>query len=146
MFEREARKYHLNPTPLLGGEELKKIAADSGFSGGADDLLAAIGYGKSSAHQVLNKLAPNALLETPEKPRSTATRPKTADGVRIRGVDDLLVRFARCCNPLPGDPIVGFIHARPRAHGARARLPDRRQERPGPRAVDRRRVGRGGAR
>src|SRR5437879_1241314 len=50
-----------------------------------------------------------ALLETPEKPKPSATRPAPVDGVRIRGVDDLLVRFARCCNPLPGDPIVGFI-------------------------------------
>jgi GTP pyrophosphokinase len=60
-------------------------------------------------HQVLNKIAPNALLESPEKPKAAATRPAPIDGVRIRGVDDLLVRFARCCNPLPGDPIVGFI-------------------------------------
>jgi GTP pyrophosphokinase len=108
LFEREAKKYHLNGTALLGGEEIKKVAADFGFPG-ADDLLAGIGYGKSSVHQVLNKLAPSALLEPPEKPRSTATRPPPTDGVRIRGVDDLLVRFARCCNPLPGDPIVGFI-------------------------------------
>ena len=108
MFEREARKYRLNPTALLGGDEIKKAAADFGFAG-PDDLLAALGYGKSSVHQVLNKLAPNALLETPEKPKPSATRPAPVDGVRIRGVDDLLVRFARCCNPLPGDPIVGFI-------------------------------------
>jgi GTP diphosphokinase / guanosine-3',5'-bis(diphosphate) 3'-diphosphatase len=108
LFEREARKYHLNPTPLLAGDDLKKVAADSGFPG-SDDLLAAIGYGKSSVHQVLNKLAPNALLEPPERPKATQTRPAPTDGVRIRGVDDLLVRFARCCNPLPGDPIVGFI-------------------------------------
>ena len=108
MFEREARKYRLNPTALLGGEEIKKAAADFGFAG-PDDLMAALGYGKSSVHQVLNKLAPNALLEAPEKPKSAATRPAPVDGVRIRGVDDLLVRFARCCNPLPGDPIVGFI-------------------------------------
>jgi guanosine-3',5'-bis(diphosphate) 3'-pyrophosphohydrolase len=108
MFEREARKYRLNPSALLGGEEIKKAATDFGFAG-PDDLLAALGYGKSSVHQVLNKLAPNALLETPEKPKPSATRPAPVDGVRIRGVDDLLVRFARCCNPLPGDPIVGFI-------------------------------------
>ena len=108
MFEREARKYRLNPTALLGGEEIKKAAADFGFAG-ADDLMAAVGYGKSSVHQVLNKIAPNALLESPEKPKAAATRPAPVDGVRIRGVDDLLVRFARCCNPLPGDPIVGFI-------------------------------------
>ena len=108
MFEREARKYRLNPTALLGGEEIKKAAADFGFAG-PDDLMAALGYGKSSVHQVLNKIAPNALLESPEKPKTAATRPAPVDGVRIRGVDDLLVRFARCCNPLPGDPIVGFI-------------------------------------
>jgi GTP pyrophosphokinase len=108
MFEREARKYRLNPTALLGGEEIKKAASDFGFAG-PDDLMAALGYGKSSVHQVLNKLAPNALLESPEKPKAAATRPAPIDGVRIRGVDDLLVRFARCCNPLPGDPIVGFI-------------------------------------
>ena len=110
LFEREARKYHLNPAALLGGEEIKKAAADLGFPG-LDDLLAAIGYGKSSVHQLLNRLAPNALLETPEKPRPSAVAraAKTEQGVRIRGVDDLLVRFARCCNPLPGDPIVGFI-------------------------------------
>jgi GTP diphosphokinase / guanosine-3',5'-bis(diphosphate) 3'-diphosphatase len=108
LFEREARKYHLNPAPLLAGDDLKKVAADFGFSG-SDDLLAAVGYGKSSVHQVLNKLAPNALLEPPERPKATLARPAPTDGVRIRGVDDLLVRFARCCNPLPGDPIVGFI-------------------------------------
>src|SRR5436853_1504726 len=108
LFEREARKYRLNPAALLGGEEIKRAAADFGFAG-PDDLMAAVGYGKSSVHQVLNKLAPNALLETPEKPKPSATRPAPVDGVRIRGVDDLLVRFARCCNPLPGDPIVGFI-------------------------------------
>jgi GTP diphosphokinase / guanosine-3',5'-bis(diphosphate) 3'-diphosphatase len=108
LFEREARKYRLNPAPLLAGDDLRKVAADFGFPG-SEDLLAAIGYGKSSVHQVLNKLAPNALLEPPDRPKATQTRPAPTDGVRIRGVDDLLVRFARCCNPLPGDPIVGFI-------------------------------------
>ena len=109
MFEREAKKYHLNPTALLGGEELRKIAADLGYPA-PDDLLAAVGYGKSSVHQLLNKLAPTATLEAPEKPRPAgAARARPEQGVRIRGVDDLLVRFARCCNPLPGDQIVGFI-------------------------------------
>src|SRR5438874_5555338 len=97
MFEREAKKYRLNATALLAGEEIKKAAADLGYATG-DDLLAALGYGKSSVHQLLNKLAPGALLEPPERPRTvtTAPRPKTDQGVRIRGVDDLLVRFARC--------------------------------------------------
>ncbi|HXH83065.1 MAG TPA: bifunctional (p)ppGpp synthetase/guanosine-3',5'-bis(diphosphate) 3'-pyrophosphohydrolase [Candidatus Tectomicrobia bacterium] len=108
LFEREAKKYRLNAAALLGGEDVKKVAADLGFAT-SEDLLAAIGYGKASVHQLLNKLAPNATAE-PERPRpADGTRPRTEQGVRIRGVDDLLVRFARCCNPLPGDQIVGFI-------------------------------------
>jgi GTP diphosphokinase / guanosine-3',5'-bis(diphosphate) 3'-diphosphatase len=108
MFDRETKKYRLNGTALLGGDEIKRVAGDLGYPG-VDDLLAGIGYGKASVHQLVNKLAPGGLLEPVERPRSTTTRPKTEQGVRIRGVEDLLVRFARCCNPLPGDPIVGFI-------------------------------------
>jgi GTP diphosphokinase / guanosine-3',5'-bis(diphosphate) 3'-diphosphatase len=109
MFEREARKYRLNPASLLATEEMKKAASDLGHPG-VEDLLAAIGYGKSSVHQLLNRLAPGGLLEPVERPRAaTSTRPRPEHGVRIRGVEDLLVRFAKCCNPLPGDQIVGFI-------------------------------------
>jgi GTP pyrophosphokinase len=107
MFEREAKKYRLNPSALLSGDDLPRVASDLGYPGG-DDLLAAVGYGKASVHQLLNKLAPGALLETVERPKTAGPR-KADQGVRIRGVDDLLVRFAKCCNPLPGDHIVGFI-------------------------------------
>jgi GTP pyrophosphokinase len=109
LFEREAKKYRLNPTALLAGDEMQRAATDLGYPS-PDDVLAAVGYGKASVHQLLNRLAPGATLETVERPRVPAgTRPKTEQGVRIRGVDDLLVRFAKCCNPLPGDQIVGFI-------------------------------------
>ncbi|OLC17296.1 MAG: GTP pyrophosphokinase [Candidatus Rokubacteria bacterium 13_1_40CM_69_27] len=108
LLEREAKKYRLNPSTLLGGDEAKKIAADLGLPG-VDDMLASIGYGKTSVQQILNKLAPTAVLEAPDKPKTAATRPKAEQGVRIRGVEDLLVRWAKCCNPLPGDQIVGFI-------------------------------------
>ncbi len=108
MFDREAKKYRLNAAALLAGDEIKRVAADLGYPT-MDDLLAAIGYGKASVHQLLNKLTPGGLLEPVERPRTTSTRPKPDQGVRIRGVEDLLVRFAKCCNPLPGDPIVGFI-------------------------------------
>ena len=109
LFEREAKKYRLNAASLLDGDEMKKVASDLGLPG-VDDVLANLGYGRSSVQQILNKVAPNALLDAaPEKPRAAATRPKAEQGVRIRGVDDLLVRFAKCCNPLPGDQIVGFI-------------------------------------
>ncbi len=108
LLEREAKKYRLNAAALLAGDEAKKVIADLGLPA-VDDLLASIGYGKSSVQPILHKLAPMATLEAPEKPKAPATRQKTDQGVRIRGVDDLLVRFARCCNPLPGDAIVGFI-------------------------------------
>jgi GTP pyrophosphokinase len=109
LFEREAKKYRLNPAALLAGEDMMRAASDLGYPT-ADDVLAAVGYGKASVHQLLNKIAPGATLETVERPKATpGTRPKTEHGVRIRGVDDLLVRFAKCCNPLPGDQIVGFI-------------------------------------
>jgi GTP diphosphokinase / guanosine-3',5'-bis(diphosphate) 3'-diphosphatase len=109
MFEREAKKYRLNPAALLAGDEMTRVASDLGYPA-PDDLLAAIGYGKASVHQLLNKLAPGATLETIERAKAAVgPRPKTDQGVRIRGVEDLLVRFAKCCNPLPGDAIVGFI-------------------------------------
>jgi GTP pyrophosphokinase len=109
LFEREAKKYRLNASALLASDDVLRVASDLGYPT-PDDVLAAIGYGKASVHQLLNKLAPGATLETVERPKATpGARPKTDQGVRIRGVDDLLVRFAKCCNPLPGDQIVGFI-------------------------------------
>jgi GTP diphosphokinase / guanosine-3',5'-bis(diphosphate) 3'-diphosphatase len=108
LFEREAKKYRLNATALLGGDEMARVATDLGYPS-PDDVLAAVGYGKSSVHQLLNKLAPGATLETERARPAPAGARKADQGVRIRGVEDLLVRFAKCCNPLPGDPIVGFI-------------------------------------
>jgi GTP pyrophosphokinase len=108
MFDRETKKYRLNGSALLAGDEMKRVTVDLGYPG-VDDLLAAIGYGKASMHQLLNKLVPGGLIEPTERARTATTRPKTEQGVRIRGVEDLLVRFAKCCNPLPGDQIVGFI-------------------------------------
>jgi GTP diphosphokinase / guanosine-3',5'-bis(diphosphate) 3'-diphosphatase len=107
LFEREVKKHHLNAAALLGGEELKRIASDLGYPS-MEDLLAAVGYGKSSVHQLVNKLVPTALPEPADRPKAP-TRATSDQGVRIRGVEDLLVRFAKCCTPLPGDPIVGFI-------------------------------------
>src|SRR5213079_2607500 len=75
LFEREAKKYRLNPTALLGSEEIKKAAADLGYAT-SDDVLAALGYGKSSVHQLLNKLVPGALLEPPERAKTATTAPR----------------------------------------------------------------------
>jgi len=111
LFEREAKKYRLTPAALLASDEMKKLIGELGFPS-ADDLLASIGYGKTSIQQVLGKLAPAAVHDTDAATETKPARPaRKGEGpaVRIRGVDDLLVRFAKCCSPVPGDGIVGFI-------------------------------------
>ena len=111
MFDREAKKYRLVPATLLASDEMKKILAEMGYAS-ADDLLASMGYGKASVHQVLGKLAPAVVRDHEQapdaKPLKTTVR-KSEGAVRIRGVDDVMVRFGKCCSPVPGDGIVGFI-------------------------------------
>jgi guanosine-3',5'-bis(diphosphate) 3'-pyrophosphohydrolase len=109
LFEREAKKYRLSPAALLASEEMKKLITDLGFPS-PEDLLASVGYGKTSVQQVLGKLVPSVVheAETAEPKAQKAVR-KGEGAVRIRGVDDLLVRFGKCCSPVPGDGIVGFI-------------------------------------
>jgi len=111
LFEREAKKYRLSPGTVLASDEMKKLVSELGFPS-ADDLLASIGYGKTSLQQVLGRVAPSAVRDTEAATEAKpAKAPRKGDGpaVRIRGVDDLLVRFAKCCAPVPGDGIVGFI-------------------------------------
>ena len=108
LFDREAKKYRLVPATLLSSEEMKKLLVELGFSS-ADDLLASVGYGKSSVHQVVGKLAPAVVHDEPVPDRAAKTPRKAEGAVRIRGVDDVLVRFGKCCSPVPGDGIVGFI-------------------------------------
>ena len=108
LFDREAKKYRLAPATLLASEEMKKLLVELGFSS-ADDLLASVGYGKSSVHQVVGKLAPAVVHDEPVPDRAAKTPRKAEGAVRIRGVDDVLVRFGKCCSPVPGDGIVGFI-------------------------------------
>jgi GTP pyrophosphokinase len=77
-----------------------------------EDLCAAIGYGKISPRQAVLKLLPpeqaQAIVEEETKDRKPVI-PAGAEGIRIDGVDDILIHFAKCCNPLPGDEIIGFI-------------------------------------
>jgi GTP diphosphokinase / guanosine-3',5'-bis(diphosphate) 3'-diphosphatase len=110
LFDREAKKYRLVPATLLGSDEMRKLLAEMGYAT-ADDLLASMGYGKASVHQVLGKLAPAIVRDHEQAPESKPqkTSKKNEGAVRIRGVDDVLVRFGKCCSPVPGDGIVGFI-------------------------------------
>lgn len=113
--EKEFRRYSLNYGKLLKSGELKKVAGEFGFVH-EDDLMAAVGYGKLSINQVLGKLIPAERLEQHQERKETRlgkvfdklTR-KSSSAINISGVEDVLVRFGKCCNPVPGDDIVGFI-------------------------------------
>ncbi|MGH7322666.1 MAG: RelA/SpoT family protein [Candidatus Rokuibacteriota bacterium] len=110
LLEREARKHRLALATLLESDELRKLGVEHGYST-VDDLLAGVGYGKTAVQTLIARfLPPEALVEPktefrPAKP----TRSRPDSGVTVKGVDDVLARFAKCCSPVPGDPIVGFI-------------------------------------
>ena len=109
LLESEMNERRLSTKRLLKSEELLEIARQLELSS-VEDLLAHIGYGKVSAQHITNLLAP----ETAEK-KDKRTQPeqlerrRSAGGVKVGGVGQPFVRFAKCCNPIPGDEIVGFI-------------------------------------
>ena len=115
VLEKEGRRYDLNINKLLDSDRLAKAAGELGFQ--TDDLFAQIGYGKLAAKTVLDKLVPQSELKEkpPEHPVVSAVKrvlkPGTAttDRIVVRGVDDLMVFRARCCNPIRGEKIVGYI-------------------------------------
>jgi guanosine-3',5'-bis(diphosphate) 3'-pyrophosphohydrolase len=108
---RELHKYVQNPHAYMKSESLVDLAPSHGLAT-ADDLLAAIGYGRISASQVAHKLLPPEILETyKQQPKSVdehAPR-RHEEGVKVQGLDDILIRYAQCCHPLPGDSIVGYV-------------------------------------
>ena len=113
--EKDFRKYSINLQKIQKSGDFKKIAGEFGYAGD-DDLLAAVGYGKISSGQIIGKLVPDEKLhERTERKESRLSavinklKGKTSGAVEISGVDDVLVRFAKCCNPVPGDEIIGFI-------------------------------------
>ena len=115
MLEKEGRKMGINVAKAIKEGTFNPVAEAMSFKG-VDDLLSQVGYSKLTPRQVLNKIRPRLeetreMEETPReaRDREAGERAKTADKVRITGVDEVLVRFAKCCNPLPGDPIVGYI-------------------------------------
>jgi guanosine-3',5'-bis(diphosphate) 3'-pyrophosphohydrolase len=117
LAEREFRKYGLSLAKAEKSGELGKVGEKLGYRA-SDDLLVAIGYGKVSTQQVLSQLLPHDALATPPPPEAPPSRlseifrkvaGKSGGGVRVSGVDDMLVRYGKCCNPVPGDRIVGFI-------------------------------------
>jgi GTP pyrophosphokinase len=116
LLEKELRRYELAPAKTFKSEEFAAALAAFGAKT-ADDLLAEIGYGKISPVQVLGKLLPEAALARREERKDSKIREfvkritgrRAEESVKIGGIEGAMVRFAQCCNPVPGDRIVGFI-------------------------------------
>jgi len=113
ILERELRKYSLSFNRTLKSKEFVEVLEENRFKG-ADDYCVALGYGKISMVPLLRRLVPADQLQEKSKEsrlealikRVTTRRPSA---VIVKGVDDIFVRLANCCHPVPGDPIVGFI-------------------------------------
>ncbi|MDD2619296.1 MAG: bifunctional (p)ppGpp synthetase/guanosine-3',5'-bis(diphosphate) 3'-pyrophosphohydrolase [Syntrophomonadaceae bacterium] len=115
ILEKELKKRHFNPKELLKEDKLLQTVKRFGFNT-VDDLLAAVGDGVVTTNQVLNKLQElffpdiqvEDIINIPLETRSPV-RDKETNALRVKGVDDISLRLARCCNPLPGDPVLGYI-------------------------------------
>jgi GTP pyrophosphokinase len=115
IVEKEFRRYSLNYGKLLKSGEIKRVAAEFGFVGD-EDLMASVGYGKLSCNQLLGKLLPQEKIEERQERKESRVgkiieklTKKSSSAIQISGVEDVLVRFGKCCNPVPGDEITGFI-------------------------------------
>jgi GTP pyrophosphokinase len=113
MCEKAFRKVRMNFNSLIKSPEIKAVVEAFGFKE-LEDLIVAVGYGKITPLQIVRKVVPKeedredqeALLS---KLIGRGKRKKSTGGVVVKGVDDILVRFGKCCQPVPGDPIIGFI-------------------------------------
>ena len=114
---RQMRKAGLPIQKILGGQTILQLAHDLNFPD-IDAMYAAVGDGHISANHVIERLESSlGLEETHDTPTlenlvtGVSTRParRSASGIQVEGVDDVLVKLARCCTPVPGDAITGFI-------------------------------------
>jgi GTP pyrophosphokinase len=108
LLERELRKSHLSPTECFKSEKLLGIAKEMGINE-VDELLVSLGYGKISAHQIVNRLLSDVKLKEGLKEKLVRSIGLREQGVKIKGVDDIMIHFSKCCSPVPGDRIIGFI-------------------------------------
>ncbi len=113
-LEREARRLGVS-LGKISAQQMESVAAEYGCSK-IEDLHAGLGYGKYSPRQVLQRLAPGIVPEeTPEvstpEPQRPAISPEEAKDlvIKVKGADDLLTYRAKCCSPIRGEPIVGYV-------------------------------------
>ncbi|MFO7931532.1 MAG: bifunctional (p)ppGpp synthetase/guanosine-3',5'-bis(diphosphate) 3'-pyrophosphohydrolase [Desulfosalsimonas sp.] len=115
LCDKAFRKHKLNFSSMVHTPEMEKAAEAFNFKS-VEDLIANVGMGKITPLQIIRKLDPQAedkketgLMDRLMRPRDRKRREKAEDGVSVQGMDDILIKFAKCCQPVPGDPITGYI-------------------------------------
>ncbi|MBC9785654.1 bifunctional (p)ppGpp synthetase/guanosine-3',5'-bis(diphosphate) 3'-pyrophosphohydrolase [Heliobacterium chlorum] len=115
-LERELKKLNLEPSEVLKTDRLMEISKRFNFQT-VDDVYFALGDGTLTNNQIISRLKEELKKEkkfeeeaaVPPEVKPFSGFGKPSQGVRVRGVDNVLIRFSRCCNPLPGDDILGYI-------------------------------------
>ena len=113
MCDKAFRKEKMNFNTLVKSEKMMDIVDNFGFKT-VEDLIANIGYGKITPLQIVRKFAPKSDEEDTNdsifnKLMGRVRKKKLKAGVLVKGVDDILIKFGKCCQPVPGDPIIGYI-------------------------------------
>ena len=113
MCEKAFHKHRLNFNALLKTDEMVQAAEHFGFKT-TDDLIASVGYGKITPLQIVNRFAQKEESKSSDesllnKLMGRVRKKKPQAGVVVKGIDDVLLRFGKCCQPVPGDVITGYI-------------------------------------
>src|SRR5436190_4505684 len=113
LFDKEARRYDLNPKTLIEDSASTKALVEFGASK-PDEIFALVGYGKLAPKQLLARLVPSDQLQEKAPEGAVASVVKRVFGtgeekIKVPGIDDIMVFRARCCNPIRGEKIVGYI-------------------------------------
>ncbi len=116
MCEKAFRKHRLNFNALSKSDQMPLVAEKFGFKQ-VEDLIASVGYGKHTPLQLIREFEPRTAVDDDsdsggsliEKLIGRVRRKKAKAGVLVNGQDDILIRFGKCCRPVPGDSIIGYI-------------------------------------
>ena len=115
LLDHDLKRIDYDIKTSINDEDLLPIAENLGFKT-TEDLLAAIGFGNLMSKDVMQYLLPENVIDDFEKRENSRIRrflrritKRSSSGIKIKGHDEKLVRFAKCCDPIPGDPVTGFI-------------------------------------
>ncbi len=114
ILEKALRQSHIALPNVIKSEQMSVVAKELSFQS-AEELIARIGFGELSPRQVIGRLKPKLGIESERHPGIVSKmvgrirRHAGSHGIEVKGINDMLIRFANCCHPLPGEKVIGFI-------------------------------------